>query len=122
VLDSAEGVLGCDAVGDIELDAKEFFLGGGPDCVVSLSQEALRVGFGGCTTGTGCSCRSISSSELASASESGVDRLPLNLSNSKDGLLEVMDEGFDRVDLPAGIAILGLLDDIVIDLGTVVGL
>lgn len=38
---------------------------------------------------------SASSSELAKASESGVDRLPLNLSRSMEGLLEVMDDGFD---------------------------
>jgi hypothetical protein len=47
VLDSADGVLGCDVVGDIELDAKDPFRGGALDCVVSFNQEALRVGFGG---------------------------------------------------------------------------
>jgi hypothetical protein len=45
VLDSAEGVLGCDVVGDIELEANEPFRGGGPDWVVSFNQEALLVGF-----------------------------------------------------------------------------
>lgn len=115
VLDSAEGVLGCDAVGDIELEAKEFFRGGAPVCVVSFSQEALRVGFGGWVTGRGFSWRSPSSSELARASESGVDRLPLNLSNKSDGLLDVMEDGFDSGVLPPEFAIFELLDDIIFD-------
>lgn len=49
--DSAEGVDGCDVVGDIELDAKEPFRGTGPEGVVSFNQEALRTGFGGCAVG-----------------------------------------------------------------------
>lgn len=40
---SAAGVLGFDAVGDMELLANEPFLGWG--CVVSFSHEARRVGF-----------------------------------------------------------------------------
>ena len=51
VPDSAEGVLGCEVVGDIELDAKEPFRGWAPDCVVSFNQDALLVGFWGWTAG-----------------------------------------------------------------------
>jgi hypothetical protein len=74
--DSAEGVLGCDVVGDMELLANDPFRGRGGGCVVSFSHEARRTGFCGCASGCGASwrCKSLSSSELANASESGVDR------------------------------------------------
>lgn len=65
-----------------------------PDaCVVSFNQEARRVGFWGCAGGCGFSGRSTSSSELARASESGVDLRPLNLSMRIEELLECF-EGF----------------------------
>ncbi len=45
---SADGVLGCDPVGDIELLANEPLRGRGRGCeVVSLSQEDRRTGLGG---------------------------------------------------------------------------
>jgi hypothetical protein len=43
--DSAEGVVGWEVVGDMELLAKEFFRGWVSGWVVSLSQEARRTGF-----------------------------------------------------------------------------
>lgn len=87
---SAEGVLGCDVVGDIELLANEPLRGWLRGCVVSLSQEARRTGLCAAAAGGLFSWRcwgSPSSSELASASESGVDCLPLSLSSRIDGLL-----------------------------------
>lgn len=62
---------------------------------MSFNQEARRVGLGGGIAGWWTSCRSPSSSELARASESGVDRRPLNLSSRREGLLEVIGVGFD---------------------------
>lgn len=74
-----------------------------------MSHEALRTGFWAGAAGCGWSCLSFSSSELASASESGVDRLPANLSSKRDGLLEVMEEGFDGTAFapPAALALEG---------------
>jgi hypothetical protein len=82
---SPEGVVGCEVVGDIELLAKDPFLwfwramGG---CDVSFNQDARRTGFGGWAGGGKLSWRLLSgsSSELAIASESGVDLL-FSLSN-----------------------------------------
>lgn len=79
----------------MELLAKELFLG----CVrgswdVSLSQDARRTGLC-CCGGMYGTCRrgSISSSELAIASESGVDLRTFNLSSSKDWLLGAKPDG-----------------------------
>ena len=76
--DSAEGVLGCDVVGDMELLANEPFLGWGGTGAdeVSFNHEARRTGFWSWTECDKGSWRwgSASSSELAKASESGVDR------------------------------------------------
>jgi hypothetical protein len=43
--DSAEGVLGCEAVGDMELLANDPFLGRIPAGDVSVNQEVRRTGF-----------------------------------------------------------------------------
>ncbi len=86
---SAEGVLGCEAVGDMEPLAKDSFLERtAAACEVSFSHEARRVGLGGGTAGSEGSwrCGSPSSSELASASESGVARR-FSLSRRMDWLL-----------------------------------
>jgi hypothetical protein len=101
VPESAEGVLGWEVVGDIELLANDPFLGWPPDCVVSFSQEARRVGFCGGTTVCWWSDLwiSASSSELARASESGVERLALNFSSNMDGLFDVRDEGLGWIPL-----------------------
>lgn len=44
---SADGVLGCEAVGDIELLANDPLRGRPRVCEVSFSHEGLRTGFGG---------------------------------------------------------------------------
>ncbi len=49
--DSADGVLGCDVVGDMELLANDPFRGRGTDCVVSFNQDARRAGLCGWTRG-----------------------------------------------------------------------
>lgn len=76
---SPDGVLGCEAVGDIELLANEPFRGRLKGCEVSFSHEDR-------LTGLGCALEymeswrlSPSSSELARASESGVEVLALTL-------------------------------------------
>lgn len=48
---SAEGVPGWEVVGDLELLAKEPFLGRGTCCDMSFSHEARRTGFWGGATG-----------------------------------------------------------------------
>lgn len=86
---SVDGVVGCEAVGDIVLLAKEPLRGWVKGWVVSFSQDARRTGLCGGAAGMVFSCRcwlSPSSSELARASESGVDRLPLSLSSKVEGL------------------------------------
>ena len=45
--DSADGVVGCDVVGDIELLANEPLRGGAVACEVSVNQDARRTGFWG---------------------------------------------------------------------------
>jgi hypothetical protein len=82
-----EGVLGWDVVGDMELLAKDPFRGRLRGADVSFSQEARRTGFTGCARDWEASWRwSPSSSELASASESGVDVLAFTFSSSRDWL------------------------------------
>lgn len=58
------------------------------------------MGFCGGLTGCWTSCRSGSSSELAKASESGVERRSLNFPSRREGLLDVIDEGLDWLALP----------------------
>lgn len=103
---SVDGVVGWDAVGDIVLLAKEPLRGCVKGWVVSFSQEARRTGLWGVAAGMVCSWRcwlSPSSSELARASESGVDRLPLSLSSNVEGLLADIVVGYDGwLDLPTG--------------------
>lgn len=49
---SVAGVLGCEAVGDMELLANDPFLGwGSVTWVVSFNHDARRTGFGGCIDG-----------------------------------------------------------------------
>lgn len=45
---SADGVLGCDAVGDMELLANDPLRGRPSDCDVSFNHEGRRTGLGGC--------------------------------------------------------------------------
>lgn len=54
---SPDGVLGCEAVGDIDPLAKEPLRGRFKDCDVSFSQEDRLTGLWGCTTGCEASCR-----------------------------------------------------------------
>jgi hypothetical protein len=73
--------------------ANEPFLGWPKGWVVSLSQEARRAGFcaGAAVGGISWRFDSGSSSELAKASESGVERLALSFSSKIDGLLADID-------------------------------
>ena len=71
------------------------------------------MGFWGGFTGCWMSCLSGSSSELAKASESGVERRSLNLPR-REGLLDVIDEGLDWLVLPPA-PILLLLELMVTD-------
>lgn len=91
---SVEGVPGCEAVGDIVPLAKDPFLGRGTCCDVSFSHEARRTGlWGGATGWVGSGTRpSASSSELANASESGVEVRALNFSSRIDWLEGGTDE------------------------------
>ena len=81
---SAEGVLGCDVVGDMELLAKEPLRGRGSGCEdVSLSHEDRRAGLWACDALDDWQASgrwSPSSSELARASESGVEVRALTFS------------------------------------------
>lgn len=79
---SAEGVEGCDVVGDMEPLANDPLRGRLNVCEVSFSQEDRLTGLGGWAAVCDDSCRwSPSSSELARASESGVDVRALTLSS-----------------------------------------
>lgn len=80
---SPDGVPGCEEVDDIVLLAKEPFLWGlGTWGDVSVNQDARRTGWcGRRAVWVGSGTRwSLSSSELANASESGVEVRPLSLS------------------------------------------
>lgn len=91
--------------------ANEPFLGWPKGWVVSLSQEARRAGFcaGAMVGGTSWRFESGSSSELAKASESGVERLGLSFSSKIDWLLADIDGKADWPVLPLVVAfILGL--------------
>lgn len=85
--------------------AKEPFLGRGTCCDVSFSHEARRTGlWGGATGCVGSGTRpSASSSELAKASESGVEVRALNFSSRIDWL----EGGTD--DCPTGPTLDGVL-------------
>lgn len=83
---SADGVVGCEAVGDIEVLANEPFRGRARGCEVSLSQDERLTGFG-CGAYANSGRWSASSSELARASESGVDVLAFTFSSSRVWLL-----------------------------------
>lgn len=81
-LTSADGVLGCEVVGDMEPLAKEPLRGRGIDCDMSFNHEDRRTGL--CGRAVECCAGSWrwspSSSELAKASESGVDVRALTFS------------------------------------------
>lgn len=81
---SPEGVLGCDAVGDIELLANEPLRGRVNGWEVSFNQEDRRTGLVWETFEYEDSWRlSPSSSELANASESGVEVRALTFSSKR---------------------------------------
>ena len=78
---------------------------------MSLSQEARRAGFCAGTAGALVSWRlvSFSSSELAKASESGVERLALSFSSRIEGLLADIDVNADCPDFPLEVAFILML-------------